>query len=293
MKQFILNEKTYIENILNDDLYICDSKPAPILALMAQYYYEIEGFRRKKIVELLQTFLEAKYPPYGEDKAKWDNIIAKIVKKTGGRNLLQINGIEITEKELETIAKINDKTLERLAFTMLCIAKFYKAKNPENGGWINTEIKDVFVAARINGNKVQQATYIHKLVRIGLIETTKRSDKLNLRVTFISDDTPKMIIDDFRELGYQYNYYKGDKFFHCQNCGILVKQYGNNIDRCLCKNCIAEKQIRKATCSDCGKVFTANIRAAIKCRCDECQKKRNKEKRAEWQKEHYEKSRSC
>ena len=43
---------------------------------------------------------------------------------------------------MEIILGLKNKVLERLAFTMLCLAKLNNIKNPKNNGWVNAESKE-------------------------------------------------------------------------------------------------------------------------------------------------------
>lgn len=284
MKNLILNEKKYIENIINNDNYVCDIKPAPVLQLLAQYHYQISGYRRKKITELLIDFLDIHYPKYRENKKRWDDICEKIARKTGGDILTESNGIIITKNEFAKISMICDRTLEKLVFTLLVLAKFYGLKKSNNDGWVNTSLADIFKMAKIQLKKNEQIAYIHELVNTGLIQTAKRCDNTNLRVTFIEDDGEElMTVTDMRELGYQYwKYAYGMKYEKCDKCGILMKPYRGHHTTYICKECAEKRRIRSARCTDCGRVFVAAARAGIKTRCDTCQRARNQQKKNEW-----------
>ena len=53
---------------------------------------------------------------------------------------------------------------------------------------------------------------------------------------YIDDDsTKKLLISDFRKLGYEWRLYKGEKYIKCTVCGILVKN--TNGKRKYCKEC--------------------------------------------------------
>jgi len=295
MKEYILNERKYIENeVLTSTKEI--EKPGQILPLLAQYYYQYEGLRKKRITELLLLTLAEKYPLYPQNKNDWSNTCDRIARHTGGVKLLEIDGIDITSGELETIAQVNDKALERLLFTLLCLAKYYNAKNPNNNGWTNTDIKDIFNLAKVKGNQKERGLTLYKLKEMGFIETPKRIDKVNLRVNFIDDKTAILLtVTDFRELGLQYNHFKGyGDYFKCEKCGLTVKTSKKNVNgKCLCKSCLNERKMRDVVCIDCGATFTVDARVAIKCRCDECQTQRNKAKKLEWQRRKAEQKEKC
>lgn len=286
MKEFILNEKEYCENLLKSNEET--KHPGHDLVLLAQYYYQIVGYRKSKITKLLLQWLANHYPPFQHKKEEWAETCESIARKTGGKTLLEIEGVSITESELETIGRINDKQLERLLFVMLCVAKYNLAKTEKMGGWVNLDIKDIFTAARIGGTNEAKAKKIHSLVALGLLETPKKVDKVNCRVNFIDSNSPQaLFVSDFRELGYEYEAYKGRKIFKCTQCGRLERYTeGNNG---LCKACIKAQnapKMRTAECVDCGKSFTVDARVANKCRCDKCQDRRNKEKKIAWKMAH-------
>lgn len=278
---FILNEKEYVENALASGDYADDIYKT--LVLLAQYYYQYCGYRKVKITNLLLDFLVKNYAPYAHNKRQWAATCEKIARKTGGKTLLEIDGVWVTASELETIAKIANKTLARLAFTMLCIAKLNNAKNTKNNNWVNLDSKDIFSAARVTGSRTQRDLRIADLLDLGLIELPKNNSKLNIRVAFLDDDSEKKIfVSDFRELGnlYRAEIEKNEKFRKCNTCGKYSK-YG------LCGDCQKQQKAKEIeaeyiantneiVCVDCGKSFRVEKRIKNKCRCDECQKEYRK-----------------
>lgn len=298
MKDYVMNEKEYIKNVLDNPQNKIE-KPGALLPLLAQYYYEINGYRKKKINELLVDFLNTRYPQYEHNKKSWLETCAKIAKTTGGKPLLQIDGIPITEKEIEAITQnAGDKSLERLLFVMLCIAKYNNAKNPKNNGWVNTDLKDLFSLAKVKCNPQQRGKVIYTLLNTGLIETTKKVDNLNLKVLFIDDNKTSVLftmVSDFRELGLQYNNLMnyGD-YFTCEKCGITVKaNKQNNNKKCLCKKCLNEPKTRLMICIECGAPFVVDARVSAKCRCDDCQKVKVREDAAKRKQRQREREKLC
>ena len=266
----VLNEKTYAEDCIKNRTL--GSKPFYTLTVLAKYYYSHFEYKKKKIIELLTDFLEKNYADYQLSKASWDESIERIAKNAGKHRLFEIDGVWITRAELDTIDEIHNKTLERLAFTLLCIAKLNNAKNPKNNGWINMSAKDVFTLARISCSASDRYVKLCQLNRMSLLEFPKRNDNLNNRVTFVNDDSEKVLfVDDFRELGYVYRKYKGENYTKCHECGIIFKnnKYGN---KKYCPNCIAyiPKQYKSVLCIDCGKEFDINPKNNQTSRCDDC-----------------------
>lgn len=266
----ILNEKKYAEKCIEDKSF--DGKPFQTLTILAKYYYSVQGFKKAKIEKLLFEFLEEAYPSYKYNKANWEKNIEKIAKNTKNYSLYEIGGVWITKKEFETIESIHNKVLERLAFTLLCLAKLGDKKSTKNNGWVNFDAKEVYELARISCSVKERYEKLNTLHELGLLEFPRRLDNLSCRVTYIDDNSDNVLfISDFRELGYEYLRYKGGNFTHCCECRVLMRDNKNHTKR-YCNNCAAytpriEKKIK---CVDCGKEFVVSAMNNRTDRCSDC-----------------------
>ena len=268
----ILNEKEYAEHCLENG--IIDENPFITISILAKYFYHECGFRKKKITTLLLEYLSKYYPKYKLNEFSWQTSIEKIAASAGTYQLYQISGVKITRSEIEAISTLHNKVLERLMFTMLCLAKLSDAKNYSNNGWINTDTKDIFSYARIGCKTDEREIKIGKLWQTGLIEFSKRNDNLNCRVTFIDKEgDEELFISDFRELGYEYQKYKGENFIRCSECGILTRGNKNGTKK-YCKNCSTyiPQETKKIMCIDCGEEFEINSLNNKTLRCAGCQR---------------------
>lgn len=77
-------------------------------------------------------YLKETYPRYELNEMYWLDILEKVAQKAKSYNLLETAGVRITKSEMETIRSIEKKVYERLAFTLLCLAKLNNLKNPNN-----------------------------------------------------------------------------------------------------------------------------------------------------------------
>lgn len=269
--KIILNEKEYAERCLKTGEI--DEKPFRTLQILAKYYYHILAYRKKRITKLLTEYMQNNYDRYNSNINSWNDTIEKIAAKAGKYTLCEISEIWITENELKTIDNIEgDIDLKALAFTFLCLAKLGNAKNNKNNGWVNYKTKDVFDLAHISANINDQDTMIGYLRMMGLIELPKKNDNLSNRVTFVDDDSTKILrIDDFRGLRYAYLKYKGENIVKCLNCGVLMK--GNKAGtKKYCSDCATyTPQItKKIKCIDCGMEFETDSKNNRSLRCPEC-----------------------
>lgn len=278
----ILNEKAYAEECLQKK-FISD-KPFYTLSILAKYYYHCLGYRKSKITELLIDFIKNYYPKYDCNKAMWNESIEKIAKNVEKYTLFEIDGVWITESELETIANIHNQVLEKLAFTLLCLAKLGNIKNPKNNGWVNNDDKEIFNLARVSCTAAKRDEKISDLYEMSLLELPKRIDNLSVRVTYVNDNSKKrLFVSDFRELGYEYLKYIGNiNYARCGECGRLFKISAHNKTYCSMCSKPSNDDFKYITCIDCGKVFKTKNKNNTSCRCSECQNIRNKKKRKIW-----------
>ena len=157
----ILDEKQYArrcleENSLGENTYIT-------LSIIAKYYYFDCGYKNKKIKELLAEFLNDNLITFHKEENVWIENIEKIVNKVNKQKLYEISGVKITKSEIDKIQTLQNKLLEKLAFTMLCLAKFHNIKNENNNGWVNLPDKDILKLANINCSKKRLDNYISEV----------------------------------------------------------------------------------------------------------------------------------
>lgn len=266
----ILNEKEYAKECLKNGMV--SKKPLFTIHLLAKYYYQELGYRKKQIMEALTEYLSVHYPSYAYDKEYWADQIEHASKNAAKKRLHETDGVAITEAEMATISSLNNKVLERLAFTILCIAKLNNARNPNNNGWVRTDDKEVFKLARISDSVSDRQMRIGNLNIAGLVELPKRIDNLSYRVTYVDDNSPVVLfVSDFRELGYEYRLYKGENFIRCGECGILTKSNKNGTKR-YCAKCIAHTpmETKLISCIDCGESFEVVAKNHQSTRCPFC-----------------------
>ncbi len=186
--------------------------------------------------------MENNYPHY--NPIDWSASLEKYANKAGQYPLCECNGVWITDNELKSIEEIHDKVLERLAFTLLCLAKFRNFRNPNNNNWVNYSNGEIFSMACINTTAFEKDMKLNKLREAGLIEYAKKVSNLNIHVLYINEaDENKLFISDFRKLGNEWRLYKGEKYIRCADCGILTKN--TNGKRRYCKKCAEIKNKSK------------------------------------------------
>ena len=157
---------------------------------------------------------------------------------------------------MKTIRDLNGRQLQRLAFTLLCLSKYWHTISPQTDYWVNNKDNEIMAFANINTSIRRQCLMFGALKENGLIRFSKRIDNTNVRVCFADDDdsnsTPVMHVSDFRNLGYQYMMFIHKKnrynpYFECENCGITVKYTDpkNGRKQKFCKSCASEIAVQQ------------------------------------------------
>lgn len=278
----ILDEKEYAEECLRCG--IIDPKPYTTLMVLAKYYYHYLGYRKKRIQLNLTQFLEDYYPAYRLRKESWDKTIERISSKVKKYSLYRNSGVGITKSELDRIARLGNEKQERIAFTLLCIAKLNYLRNEVSNGWVNTPEKEVFEIAGVSCTSGERSDYIGDLHIAGVVEFAKKNTNLSLRIPFINQtDEEVVFISDFRALGNEYMKINGGNYIRCHCCGILIK--GNkNGTRKYCDNCRASPAHKFKTiyCIDCGEKMVVASKNNRTLRCQRCQQVKRKMDKREW-----------
>lgn len=231
--KIILKETDYAVNVLAQPLL--SKKPSYDLRILAKYLCHSKKMNPEEIYEELVHIMDEKYENFSI--AAWQELLLDLAKNASKRPLTDIESLPITVSELAVVDSIISKPMRRIAFTLLCLARYRTFVQPESQGWINYEFRDIFKMANVNASVKEQCRIIYDLQSLNLLEMNKMVDNLSLHILFLSPIHSDAVlqISDFRNLGYEYLLYTGEKFFRCEKCGLLVRRKSN---RCkYCKNC--------------------------------------------------------
>ena len=123
----ILNEYEWAENMIRE--HELGNKPVETLSRVARYYHA-NHYSKHEIRSLLDDFL-LKCDP-SASLPKWSDTLDKVVKSCNKYSLVILDGVDVSYDELEKIEKLNGKQIRRLAFTLLCSAKYWDAVSETN-----------------------------------------------------------------------------------------------------------------------------------------------------------------
>ena len=237
----ILDEREWAENAIAYKQL--GAKPSATLSRVARYFRQVDGYSKSEVRKKIDDFLLQCDPK--ASIAKWDNLLDSIVSDSDKRPLVDIEGISITEGELCVIDTLLSRQPKRLAFALMCSAKYYNLVNAMNNNWVNTPDREIMKMANISTSVRRQSQMLREMRDAGLLEFSKKIDNLNVQVLFINQDSPTIIhITDYRNLGNQYLLYCGEPYFKCAQCGLTIKR-NKNVQK-YCSDCAAEMYIKKS-----------------------------------------------
>lgn len=239
----VLNEYDWAEKMIeNHDL---GRKPVETLSRVSKYYYENQ-YSKSEVRDLLDAFMLQCDPTVA--LPSWAGVLDKITKNISRYPLIRLDGVSVSQKELKRIESIKGAQLRRLAFTLLCVAKYWDHVSGRNDHWVNTSDKELMQMANINTSIKRQSLMFSELRELGLIQFSRKVDNLNVRVLFVSDGASVLHVQDFRNLGYQYQrIYDPSGYFECANCGLVSKAASPQRGRPqkYCTSCAAEVKTRQ------------------------------------------------
>lgn len=197
-------------------------KPYETLCRVARYYFDL-GYKKAQVRDMLCDYLLSCDPKLSIPK--WDSAIDGAISYAAKRPAVDIDAIPISVQEMQKIAELDGRQLRRLAFTLLCLAKYQDAVNPKADHWVCAKDNEIMKMANIGTSMKRQGAMYHTLCEAGLISFSKRVDNTNVRVCFIDGEEAAMLVSDYRNLGYQYMMECGSQdYFRCMCCGNVVRK---------------------------------------------------------------------
>lgn len=222
-------------------------KPSETLRRVARMYFD-SGKSKQEVRRELENFLLLCDPKVSIPK--WDHTLDIVIKSAQKYDAVDIDYILITEDEIKQIDNLDGRMIKRLAFTLLCLAKYHIEINPDCDYWVNEKDNEIMSMANISTSVKRQCQLYHQLSDLGMIRFSNKVDNTNVRVNFVDKDENAIIvlrISDFRNLGYQYLMYCGEPYFECENCGLTVKitDPSNKRRQKYCKNCAINIKVKQ------------------------------------------------
>lgn len=238
----VLNEHEWAREKI--DSRSLGTKPFETLRRVAKYYID-NNYSKKDVRRMIEIFLIQCDPT--ASLPKWASTLDNAVTRALKYDAINIDYITITKPEIERISSLEGRQIRRLAFTLLCLAKYWDAVNSHGDHWVNNKDSEIMRMANINTSIKRQSLMYFNLNKAGMVQFSKKVDNTNVRVNFISEGEVALKITDFRNLGYQYLKFLGEPYFECKNCGITTK-YNDPVrgaKQKYCKDCAIEVAMKQ------------------------------------------------
>ncbi len=221
------------------------AKPSETLRRVARYYLD-SGCSKRDARKNLESFL-LKCDP-SASLVRWSECLDYALRRAAKYPAVNIDYIGITKDELSAIDSLDGKQVKKLAFTLLCLAKYWIAIAPRCNGWVKNKDTEIMALANIKTSIKRQSVLYWTLHEHGLIQFSKLVDNTNVRVCFLSDGDPALKVVDFRNLGFQYSMYCGEPYFECECCGVTtqITNPENKRRQRYCKPCATKLHIQNA-----------------------------------------------
>lgn len=238
----VLNEYDWAEQAIRDKSL--GKKPYETLSRVAKYY-TYKNYTRKEVRRMLDEFLLQCDPALS--LVTWSDTLDNATKSATKYPLVIIDGIDITAPEMERIDALPGRPIRRLAFTLLCIAKYMHKVSDKTNYWVTTPDNEIMKMANISTSIKRQSSMFGQLKDEGMIRFSKQIDNLSVQVLFAEEGDTVITITDFRNLGYQYMKYHGEPYFECMHCGLTdkIKNPTNGRPQKYCPQCAMEIRTRQ------------------------------------------------
>ena len=238
----ILNEYEWAERAIR--YKVLGKKPYETLSRVAKYY-TYKNYPKREVRRLLDEFLLQCEPTVS--LVTWSDTLDNAAKSATKYPLVMIDSIEITVPEMKRIDALPGKPIRRLAFTLLCIAKYMHTVSENTNYWVTTPDNEIMKMANISTSIKRQSSMFGQLKDDGMIRFSKQIDNLSVQVLFTEDGDTAMRVTDFRNLGYQYMKHHGEPYFECVNCGLTekIKNPSSGRPPKYCPQCAAEIRTRQ------------------------------------------------
>lgn len=241
MKKIIMDEQKYLDKVKENGNF---GKDIGYAVLISARIYRAEGCDNGEIKNRLLNDIQEYEPLLNTVRCK--NYISYALKNVDKRKLVKIDEILITKSEMESVMNITSdenafrvKSLRRLAFALLCFAKFEMLLKGRYEPWINYDLKYIYKSAKLLGrSQSQNNLYLHKLYEMGLVQFAFRKHGVGVKVDFVDrSEEPEIAlrVKDISCTGDYFLRYLGRKYIECAVCGKPVPKTTGNL--LYCKDC--------------------------------------------------------
>lgn len=271
--RFNFNEKSRIYSIV-EDKNIDGVSINQAIWNAAVYYTQLNPVDKNDVFWKIVDFMNQNYS--GFMYQGYLNTINKDINKAYKYKIKDVNIINITKSEMDTIMSLNDIRKEKIAFVILALAKYQNAESQRDNDTFYAKTSEIFKFARVVIPAKERDLYFGFVYKEGLLKQNFSIGYNALTAAFVDHDEYEVVLTldefDYLELAYAYLNYKNGGYKRCRVCGRWFRPKNNAAQYCSIHREDRENaEDREVECIDCGKKFSVNPLAVKTCRCAECQ----------------------
>lgn len=221
----------------------------------AKYNYFIKHMTDAKNYNDIIKFITDK-SSIGLTELELYELVKKTIKLVRKSHLKLVGHICITRSELDFITNLDDIKLEKIAFVVLCLAKYHNEVSEDADNCIYFKLNEIKNMARINMSKVDFEYFYNRLYKAGVLHENNSPISTIQIVDFVStNQDDETIIElkevDYLELAYVYLSWKnkGYGYGRCTKCNRLMRQ-GKTKPKKYCETCAREAHLESKRSSE-------------------------------------------
>jgi hypothetical protein len=256
MNNFIMNEKNYVEELIDSSVLPEGLTPNVAIGYLTKYYCE-QGYTLEdtiqKVCEKMNSFnLDIlQYQEYQAAARARRYFNAHSSGKTA--SLRNYDTVKLYKSEYNKIMMCETDRQKKVLFTLYVLARF-----TDRYGWVYQTESDIFKLANVSSSIKERCAILGYLIGNGFAKETKKVNDLKIGVE-LSDGNEDVVLEVSKvdKLGNQIMAHIKDGYKICEVCGKLIKIKGANSK--YCEKCAREKELE--TQRKCMK----NLRETKKC----------------------------
>lgn len=284
MKEYIFDEKSITENIINNG-FVDNVNINKTIKKLARYYHYVQCLNSDENYNAIVEYMNKYCPDFSEVGSYSD--IKGCIKDAPKGTWKDIKQVIITKAELEFIKSLNDIRQEKLAFVLLADAKYDNACKQVKLNLSYLSVSDLYRLARVTMPIKDRNMFLNFLYEKELVEININPSSTHKKLLYVSDNEDEVGLvlneNNYKELAFTYMNWKSGGYKECKTCGRLFKiKKGNQV---YCKQCTPHNlpmEFKTIICQDCGAEVVVDSKDNKTCRCEECQHEANKKVKRDW-----------
>lgn len=240
----ILNEKKYVEDIINSSTLPEKVSVNMIITYLTKYYYEIYNSNSEVVDAVCKQMnkfnIDVRY--YQEYKCRLrSNRIYNALDEGKLDRLKEYTCIPLYKSEYDKIMTCDNDKEKKFLFTLYMLARY-----TNKYGWVYNPKNEIFKLANISSTTKGYNEIIYNLLHNGFIKNTKRVDDVKIGVE-LADTSEEIVVEvtKMSSLGNQFIAFIKDDYKLCECCDKLIKIKSKTCPPKYCSKCAYDVKLQQ------------------------------------------------